>query len=91
MEPFGNRNPEPILRINKVLVSGVRRMGAEAQHLKLFVQDRDGKELALLAFSAPEEWFVELGDYVNIWFQPNINEWNGHRSVEGRLVHLENA
>lgn len=91
MEPFGNGNPEPILRINKVLVSGVRRMGAEAQHLKLFVQDRDGKELALLAFSAPEEWFVEPGDYVNIWFQPNINEWNGHRSVEGRLVHLENA
>lgn len=91
MEPFGNGNPEPILRINKVLVSGVRRMGAEAQHLKLFVQDRDGKELALLAFSAPEEWFVELSDYVNIWFQPNINEWNGRRSVEGRLVHLENA
>lgn len=91
MEPFGNGNPEPILRINKVLVSGVRRMGAEAQHLKLFVQDRDGKELALLAFSAPEEWFVELGDYVDVWFQPNINEWNGHRSVEGRLVHLENA
>ena len=91
MEPFGNGNPEPILRINKVLVSGVRRMGAEAQHLKLFVQDRDAKELALLAFSAPEEWFVEPGDYVNIWFQPNINEWNGRRSVEGRLVHLENA
>lgn len=91
LEPFGNGNPEPVLRINHVLVTGQRRMGAAAQHLKLKVRDRDGLELELLAFSAPEQWFAEVGEYVNVWFQPTLNEWQGRISVEGRLVHLDIA
>lgn len=91
LEPFGNGNPEPVLKIENVLVKGLRRMGAEAQHLKLAVQDADGKALELLAFSAPEEWFCEPGERVTVWFQPSINEWQGRRSVEGRLLHLEAA
>lgn len=91
LEPFGNGNPEPVLKIANVHVTGMRRMGAEAQHLKLAVQDASGKKIELLAFSAPQEWFCEAGTYVSVWFQPSINEWQGRRSVEGRLLHLEDA
>lgn len=90
MEPFGSANPEPILHIESALVIGVRRMGAEAQHVKLEVRDRNGRSLQLLAFSAPLHFFVEPGEYVAVWFQPTLNEWQGRRSVEGRLLHLEN-
>lgn len=91
LEPFGNGNPEPVLKIEDVQVIGLRRMGAEAQHLKLAVQDANGKSIELLAFSAPVEWFCEPGTRVTAWFQPSINEWQGRRSVEGRLLHLEVA
>lgn len=89
LEPFGNGNPEPVLRLNGALVTSVRRMGAENQHLKLRVQDQGGRQIELLAFSAPEQWFVEPGESVDVWFEPNLNEWNGRISVEGRLRRME--
>lgn len=89
LEPFGNGNPEPVLKIEKVLVINQRRMGADAQHVKLELQDMNRRAVQFLAFNAPENFFVQPGEYVTVWFQPTINEWQGRRSVEGRLLHLE--
>ena len=88
MEPFGNGNPEPVLKITTASVLSVRRMGADGQHVKLALRDKNSKVLQMLAFNAPEEFFRELGDEVVAWFQPTINEWQGARTVEGRLVHV---
>ena len=89
MEPFGNGNPEPILKIAHAVVAGVRRMGANGQHVKIALRDASEKTLQVLAFNAPEMFFREPGDEIAAWFQPNINEWNGVRTVEGRLLHVE--
>lgn len=89
LEPFGSGNPEPILHAENLLVINQRRMGAEAQHLKLELQDSNRNSMQFLAFSAPTHFFVEPGEYVTVWFQPIVNEWQGRRSVEGRLLHLE--
>ena len=88
LEPFGNGNPQPVLQSENILVLGQRRMGADGQHVKLTLQDGDAR-LDMLAFNAPEHFFVEPGEYVTVWYQPDINEWNGRRSVEGKLLHLE--
>ena len=89
LEPFGNGNTQPVLTSEKVLIIHLRRMGADAQHVKLEVQGVSGASLQLLAFNAPEHFFVEPGEYVTVWYQPDINEWNGRRTIEGRLLHLE--
>ena len=91
MEPFGNGNPEPVLKITRASVLSVRRMGADGQHVKLALRDKNGKVLQMLAFNAPEEFFREPGDEVAAWFQPIINEWQGARTVEGRLLNIEQA
>ncbi len=88
MEPFGNGNPEPVLKITAASVLSTRRMGANGQHVKLALRDKNSKVLQMLAFNAPEELFCEPGDEVAAWFQPTINEWQGVRTVEGRLVHV---
>jgi len=88
MEPFGNGNPEPVVKITTAIVLSARRMGADGQHVKLALRDKNGKVLQMLAFNAPEEFFREPGDEVTAWFQPTINEWQGVRTVEGRLVHV---
>lgn len=88
MEPFGNGNPEPVLKIARASVLSMRRMGADGQHVKLALRDKNGKVLQMLAFNAPEEFFREPGDEVAVWFQPTINEWQGVRTVEGRLLHI---
>lgn len=89
MEPFGNGNPEPVLKITTSTVINVRQMGSDGQHVKLSLRDKNGKVLQMLAFNAPPEFHRQPGDQVTAWFQPNINEWNGARTVEGRLLHLE--
>lgn len=91
LEPFGNANPEPILRLNGAEVVRQRRMGTDGQHVKLSITDTDGRSIEMIAFSAPEEFFKEPGSNIDVWFAPIINEWNGSRSVEGRLLHLQNA
>lgn len=89
LEPCGNGNPEPVFKSENMLVINLRRMGADAQHVKITLQDENKKSMEFLAFNAPESFFVEPGEYVTIWFQPSINEWQGRRTVEGRLLYLE--
>ncbi|QJU08107.1 single-stranded-DNA-specific exonuclease RecJ [Candidatus Saccharibacteria bacterium oral taxon 488] len=91
MEPFGNGNPEPVVKITTASVSSVRRMGADGQHVKLALRDKNGKLLQTLAFNASEEFFRDPGDEVAVWFQPTVNEWQGVRTVEGRLLHVSSA
>ena len=89
LEPCGNGNPEPVFKSEDMLVINLRKMGADAQHVKITLQDENQKSMEFLAFNAPESFFVEPGEYVTIWYQPSINEWQGRRTVEGRLLHLE--
>jgi single-stranded-DNA-specific exonuclease len=88
LEPFGNGNVQPVLRSAGLQVRHVRRMGSESQHVKLEVHSDDGVIIQLLAFNAPAHFFVEPGTKIEAWFHPDINEWQGRRSVEGRLLHL---
>ncbi len=88
LEPFGSGNPEPILRLENVVVVDQRRMGDDRQHVKLDVKDKRGLRIQALAFSAPDYFFAEPGEQITILFQPTLNEWQGRRSVEGRLLHV---
>ena len=89
LEPFGNGNTQPILKTSGLQVRRVRRMGADGQHVKLEAASNDGVSFELLAFNAPAAFFVDVGQVIDAWYHPDINEWMGRRSVEGRLLHLE--
>ena len=91
LEPYGSGNPQPILRLNDVVVTNVRRMGDSSQHVKLTLKNTNGRSIDALAFSAPQHFFVEPGTSIHAWVTVELNEWNGNRSVEGKLLHLEHA
>jgi len=88
LEPFGSGNPQPVLKSTNVLVVNQRKMGADSQHVKLTLE-MQGRKIDMIAFSAPEHFFVEPGETVNVWYTVDVNEWNGRRNVEGQLLHLE--
>lgn len=89
MEPFGNGNPEPVIKITAADIVNVQHMGTDGQHIKLSARDSDGVVIRMLAFNAPENFLCKPGDAASIWFRPVINEWQGIRSVEGELLHLQ--
>jgi len=89
MEPFGNGNPEPVIKITAADIVNVQHMGTDGQHIKLSARDSDGVVIRMLAFNAPENFLCKPGDTTSIWFRPVINKWQGIRSVEGELLHLQ--
>jgi single-stranded-DNA-specific exonuclease len=89
LEPFGNGNPQPILKTDNLTVVDIKKMGDNNQHIKIELKDEDGCRLKFLAFGAPEHFFVDIGAKVNVWYYIDINEWQGSRTVEGKLLHLE--
>ena len=90
LEPFGPGNEEPIFRLEGVKIVNITRMGADRNHLRLDLRDKNGKFLKLVAFFAPEKWFNIDPDYDHI--EPLIklteNGFNGVKSCEARLLDL---
>lgn len=89
LEPFGSGNPQPIFLSTHLTVLHVRKMGTDGQHVKLDTQNQTGIRMQFLAFNAPDHFFPEIGTMIDVWYQPDINEWQGRKSIEGRLQHLK--
>lgn len=89
LEPFGNGNPRPVLQTDNLTVKNVRKMGTDSQHIKLELCNNNGVKMSFIAFNAPKHYFVALGNHVSVRYDIELNEWNGIRSVEGRLLYLE--
>ncbi len=89
-EPYGNQNPQPIFHFTDMHVAARREMGTEKQHVKLTIADEDGRMLELIAFNKAAEFTQQPGDAVEVWAQLEINEWNGRRSVQGKLLKVVN-
>lgn len=92
LEPFGAGNEEPIFKLKNVQIENASRMGAEHNHLRLDLKDKNNKHLKLVAFYAPEEWLnLDPTDPI-LKIEPLItlteNEWGGVKSVEARLIDL---
>lgn len=89
LEPFGNGNPQPILKTENLTVVNVKKMGADNQHLKLELKDKNNRKMQFLSFNAPEHFYLEVGEKISAWYHLDINEWQGRRTVEGKLLHIE--
>lgn len=89
MEPFGNGNEEPVIKLSIGTVTNVRKMGDENQHIKINIKDRNNKQITMIAFSAYNKFDCDAGEQVAVWLQPIMNEWRGIRNVEARLLRLQ--
>ena len=89
LEPYGNGNPEPVFEFSKLVVLNRRTMGAEGQHVKYRLADKNGQSMEMIAFNKASEFTADIGDSVAAWCEIGINEWNGRRAVEGRLLKIE--
>lgn len=90
LEPYGNGNPVPVFTAGPLQVLSRRTMGAQNQHVKYVFADHSHKSFSAIAFNKAEEFAAEVGDTVRAWFELTLNEWQGRRTVEGRLLRMEN-
>ncbi|MBQ3309208.1 DHH family phosphoesterase [Candidatus Saccharibacteria bacterium] len=89
LEPFGEGNPEPIFLLPDMFVQDAGTIGINGKHLRILIRDDNGKTMKLVAFNAPKEWTeVRPGARVSVFTVLSENEWQGTRSVEGRILKL---
>jgi single-stranded-DNA-specific exonuclease len=87
--PFGEGNPRPTFASRGVTVSGLSTVGADGKHLRLTVTSPRGKMAKMIGFGFGE-WAeqVKIGDRLDVAYEVGVNEWNGNRELQLRIVDL---
>lgn len=86
-EPFGEENPEPLFLARNLTIENLETVGNNAQHLKI---QANGKKMIGFCFA---DWCTKLknGDKINVVFELGVNEWNGQRELQFKIIDLRNA
>ena len=84
LEPLGQGNPEIQLLVAELTLSSpIYRMGRDRQHAKFWVTDEHGACEVVAWNLKPED---EPQDTFDIAVAPQINDFNGRRSVQLKLI-----
>ncbi len=89
LEPFGAGNSEPIFCVKNATIIEMRRMGVDGKHLLLRLIDMNHRVFKFTAFNAPVHWFnLSPVESCNFLVKIYENDFQGVRSVEGRIVDI---
>ncbi|MFA5047728.1 MAG: single-stranded-DNA-specific exonuclease RecJ [Patescibacteria group bacterium] len=91
-EPYGEGNPQPLFVAYDLVVEQIQTVGNDGKHLKVLVsQGEDKNRLHKLIGFSFGEWCARLksGDKIDIVFELGINEWNGNRELQLKIVDLK--
>ncbi len=89
-EPFGQANPKPLFLLSNLRVENVRQVGSDNKHLKLFLKHKQMvKGFDAIGFGMGEMvGEIKYGDLTDVVCEINLNEFNGTRKLELRLIDL---
>lgn len=83
LEPFGIGNSKPVVAILGAEVEATRKVGREQEHLKLVVaQGPHTLDTIGFGLGAWNDILERYCGLVDIAGYPEINEWNGNRSIQ---------
>jgi single-stranded-DNA-specific exonuclease len=92
LAPFGQNNPQPRFVSYSLLISDIATMGFESQHIKFRLtgqEDKSVKAVWAIAFGAAKDYQdFKVGDSVDIVYYLEINEFNGRRETQLKIIDL---
>lgn len=87
LEPFGNCNSKPVFAMCGVLLESFSGVGGN-KHTRMRV-NAGGTGFDCIFFSRrPEDLGVEAGQYIDLAFTPQINEFHGKTSVQLNIADI---
>ncbi|OGH73367.1 MAG: single-stranded-DNA-specific exonuclease RecJ [Candidatus Magasanikbacteria bacterium RIFCSPHIGHO2_02_FULL_51_14] len=96
-EPFGKDNEKPTYFARGVTVQTVKSIGKNGNHITIMGSHRTNKLRKMIGWgfcSDSEEkmnWckILHQGDRIDVVFEIGVNEWNGNREIQLRIVDLK--
>lgn len=85
LEPFGEGNPKPLFVGRRLKITGIDTVGADRAHLRLTTEG--GRKFIGFRFG---DWVhrLHLDDMIDVAFEVGMNEWNGRKELQFRIVDL---
>ncbi|MBI4262455.1 single-stranded-DNA-specific exonuclease RecJ [Candidatus Uhrbacteria bacterium] len=91
LEPFGEKNPRPRYCATAVMLIRVDRIGKDGQHIRCTLE-QEGTTHPCIAFGAAELFSnFARGDVVDAVFEIDVNEWNGNRTLQLKIVDIKKS
>lgn len=88
--PFGRDNPEPLILSRNLTVRGTQIVGNGTKHLRLMVSGKNSVQYKMMGFCMAHLCEVlKFGDKINAVYELGVNEWNGRREPQLKIVDLE--
>ena len=92
LEPHGEGNSKPLFLLRGVRVADAQAVGKDAKHLRLIVAGDSGSTLKLIAFGFGGRFSEAVpGSRVDAVVELAVNEWNGRREPQGRVIDFRPA
>lgn len=96
LSPFGQHNPQPKFVSHSLRVNDISLMGADSQHIKLRLSDSNNnsaivKSFWALAFGDAKKYEnIKVGDIIDIVYYLDINDFNGRREAQLKIIDIKN-
>ena len=89
LEPFGMGNPEPVLRLEGLILGQLRPVGAQGQHLKIDFATPEGQRLAGIGFGLAERYReLSPGQTVGAVFRLQDNTFQGRTTLQLQVLEM---
>lgn len=89
LQPHGEKNPMPLFVSRGVRVADMSAVGSNGKHLRLTIKENI-KYQKMIGFRFGE-WVqrLSIGDKIDVVYEAGVNEWNGRKDIQLRLVDLK--
>lgn len=89
LEPFGKDNQKPVFADKNLTVIRKNVIGKNANVMKLMLRTQSRKVFDAVKFRAGDEIdMINEGDIISIVYYPDINTYNGRRSLQMTIIEL---
>jgi len=91
-EPFAEANPLPLFWVKNLRVEKKETVGKDAKHLRFYFSE-NGLTRKAISFGTASEWGsqIKVGDIIDAVVELGVNEWNGNRELQLKVVDLKHA
>ena len=88
--PFGAGNERPKFLSRSIKITDIMNMGADGQHIKLKLNNVYTSALFAIGFGQSEKWQdLRAGDIIDIVYFVEMNEFNGRREVQLKIIDIK--
>lgn len=92
LDPFGEANPKPLFLCNGLEIINKERVGFDGKHVKFVVDHKGEITRKVIAFGMAEACNdIDVGDKIDMVFEVDVNEWNGNRELQLKMVDFKKS